>query len=145
MHSFFRPAASIHAGARRPALPMAAAALLLALSAALRPGAAAAEERVYLGKAEIEASFSGRSIESRNIASGKLSHWDFHADGTVNAVSLNGLGRAAGTWTIREDGQTCVRLLGRTGCRYWFRQGDAYANAESRLPDAPVIAEVRYH
>ena len=114
----------------------------LATFAILLPGAAVAEERTYLTKTEIEASLLGKTVVSRNIASGKLSRWEFRADGTVEAVG--GLGRAAGTWSIRDDGQTCVKLLGRTGCRYWFRLGGAYANADSNQSDAPVVAEVRY-
>jgi hypothetical protein len=114
----------------------------LAAFAILLPGAAFAEERTYLSKTEIEASLLGKTVVSKNIASGKLSQWEFRADGTVEAVG--GLGRAAGTWSIRDDGQTCVKMLGRTGCRYWFRQGGAYANADTNQFDAPVVAEVRY-
>lgn len=114
----------------------------LASIAVLLPGAARAEERTYLTKTEIEASLLGKTVVSKNIASGKLSQWEFRADGTVEAVG--GLGRAAGTWSIHGDGQTCVKMLGRTGCRYWFRQGGAYANADSNQSDAPVVAEVRY-
>ena len=108
------------------------------------PRSAIAEERVYLSRAEIESSLMGKAVLSRNIASGKLSHWEFRGDGTVEAFSLSGLGKAAGTWSVREDGQTCVKMLGRTGCRYWFRHGDGYANADSKQPDAPIVAEVRY-
>lgn len=110
--------------------------------AILLPGIASAEERTYLGKAEIEASLLGKTVVSKNLASGKLSTWEFRADGTVEASGS--LGRAAGTWNIRDDGQTCVKMLGRTGCRYWFRQGGAYANADSNQANAPVVAEVHY-
>jgi hypothetical protein len=114
----------------------------LAIFAVLLPHAALAEERTYLSKTEIEAGLLGKTVVSKNIASGKLSQWVFRADGTVEAAG--GLGRAAGTWSIRDDGQTCVKMLGRTGCRYWFRQGDAYANADTNQSDAPVVAEVHY-
>ena len=114
----------------------------LATFAILLPSAASAEERTYLGKAEIEAGLLGKTVVSKNIASGKLSQWEFRADGTVEAAG--GLGRATGTWSVRDDGQTCVKMLGRTGCRYWFRQGGAYANADTNQADAPVVAEVRY-
>ncbi|MDR6859499.1 hypothetical protein [Variovorax guangxiensis] len=114
----------------------------LATFAILLPSAASAEERTYLGKAEIEAGLLGKTVVSKNIASGKLSQWEFRADGTVEAAG--GLGRATGTWSVRDDGQTCVKMLGRTGCRYWFRQGGAYANADTNQVDAPVVAEVRY-
>ncbi|NDZ17257.1 hypothetical protein C7T35_28885 [Variovorax sp. WS11] len=114
----------------------------LATFAILLPGAAFAEERTYLSKAEIEAGLLGKTVVSKNIASGKLSQWEFRADGTVEAAG--GLGRATGTWSVRDDGQTCVKMLGRTGCRYWFRQGGAYANADTNQADAPVVAQVRY-
>lgn len=135
---------TVRASASGRPLRMAGALAAVALLAVLLPGVAAAEERIYLTKTEIEASLMGKAIVSKNIASGKLSHWEFRGDGTVEAVSLGGLGRAAGTWSIRDDGQTCVKMLGRTGCRYWFRQGGAYANADSNQPDAPIVAEVRY-
>ena len=114
----------------------------LATFAIVLPGSALAEERTYLSKAEIEASLLGKTVVSKNIASGKLSQWEFRADGTVEAAGA--LGRAAGTWSVRDDGQTCVRMLGRTGCRYWFRQGGAYANADTNQTNAPIVAEVHY-
>jgi hypothetical protein len=113
----------------------------LAASALGLVAPAFAEERTYLSKTEIEASLLGKTVVSKNIASGKLSQWEFRADGTVEAAGA--LGRAAGTWSIRDDGQTCVRMLGRTACRYWFRQGGAYANADTNQTDAPIVAEVR--
>jgi hypothetical protein len=133
-------AARLGGGGMRLAAALAAVAAL----AAAMPGVATAEERLYLSKAEIESSLMGKAVVSTNIASGKLSHWEFRSDGTVEAVSLGGLGRAAGTWSIRDDGQTCVKMLTRTGCRYWFRHGSAFANADTNQPDAPIVAEVSY-
>ncbi len=115
-----------------------------ALAASAITAIAATEERAYLSKPEIQASLIGKGIVSKNLASGKLSHWEFHADGRVDAVSRSGLGSASGTWTIRDDGQMCVSMLGRTGCRYWFRKGNALANADSRTPDAQAVAEVSF-
>ena len=109
-----------------------------------QPVQAAADDRTYLSKPEIETQIVGHGILSKNLASGKLSHWNFHPDGRVDAVSRNGLGSASGTWTLRDDGQMCVSMLGRTGCRYWFRKGSAFANADSRSPDAQTVAEVSY-
>jgi len=123
---------------------VAAAMTVLAALCASMSAAAAPAERVYLTKAEIEASLMGKAVVSKNVASGKLSQWAFRSDGTVEAVSLSGLGKAKGTWSIRDDGQTCVKMLARTGCRYWFHYGDAFANADSNQPDSPIVAEVRY-
>jgi hypothetical protein len=118
--------------------------LLAAIVAALvYPDVAKAGERVYLNRADIEASLLDKGVASRNLASGTLSHWQFHRDGTVDA-SRSGLGKASGTWTIQDDGKMCVTMLNRTGCRYWFRNADAFANADTRAPDAPVVAEVRF-
>ena len=108
------------------------------------PAAAGADDRSYLSKPEIEVGLIGKGIVSRNLSSGMVSHWEFRPDGTVEAVNLNGAGRASGTWRIREDGQMCVTMMFRTGCRYWFRKGDAYANADTRAPDAQTVAEVRF-
>jgi len=121
----------------RTILPMAIATVLL------HPAVAAAGERAYLSKPEIENSLLGKPMLSRNLASGSLSHWEFRRDGSVEA-SHSGLGRAAGTWSVREDGQMCVTLMNRTGCRYWFRTEGAFANADTRSPDAMVVAEVRF-
>lgn len=118
-------------------LPMALAAVLL------HPGVATADERAYLSKPEIESSLLGKPMMSRNLASGTLSHWEFRRDGSVEA-RRSGLGRAAGTWSVRDDGQMCVTLMNRTGCRYWFRKDEAYANADTRSPDAIIVAEVRF-
>ena len=38
----------------------------------------------------------------------------------------------------------CVTMLARTGCRYWFRQGGALANAISKDPDSPLVAEIEF-
>ena len=118
---------------------------LLAVAAAFfQPHAADAAERVYLSKPEIEASLVGKAVLSKNLQSGMLSHWEFRRDGTVEAVNRSGFGKASGTWKVHDDGKTCVTMMNRTGCRYWFRNADAYANADSMAPDAPVVAEVRY-
>lgn len=109
----------------------------------LLPGVTAAQERAFLSKPEIENSLLGKPMLSRNLASGTLSHWEFRRDGSVEA-SRSGLGRAAGTWAVLDDGRMCVTLMNRTGCRYWFRKDGAYANADTRSPDAVVVAEVRF-
>ncbi|RZL86855.1 MAG: hypothetical protein EOP82_28585 [Variovorax sp.] len=118
--------------------------VLAAVAALLQPGVAAAAERVYLSRPEVEVSLVGKGILSKNLQSGKLSHWEFRRDGTVEAVSRSGLGRASGTWTIQDDGRMCVTMMSRTGCRYWFRQADSFANADSMDPAAPTVAEVRF-
>lgn len=126
----------------RPAARLIGALVLAAGALATAQGArAGTDERSYLSKTEIQASLIGKEILSKNLASGKLSHWAFRADGTVEAAGS--LGRATGTWTIRDDGQMCVTLVGRTGCRYWFRTGDSFANADSKAPDARTVAQVR--
>jgi hypothetical protein len=38
----------------------------------------------------------------------------------------------------------CVTLVNRTACRYWFRTEGAYANADTKAPDALTVAEVRF-
>jgi hypothetical protein len=38
----------------------------------------------------------------------------------------------------------CVTMLSRTGCRFWFRQDGVLVNADTRAPDAPPTAEVRF-
>ena len=119
--------------------------LAVAALAGVQPVRAATDDdRAYLSKPEIEAQIVGHGILSKNLASGKLSHWEFHPDGRVDAVSRSGLGSASGTWTLRDDGQMCVNMLGRTGCRYWFRKGGSFANADSKARDAQVVAEVSY-
>lgn len=115
--------------------------LLLGVIGMARTGVAMAEERIYLSRPEIEVNLIGKGVLSKNLASGTLSHWEFRRDGSVEA-SRSGLGKATGTWAIQEDGRMCVTMLNRTSCRYWFRHADSFANSDSRLPDAPVVAEV---
>jgi hypothetical protein len=38
----------------------------------------------------------------------------------------------------------CVTMMNRTGCRYRFRKGDSYANADTNASDAQTVAEVRF-
>lgn len=101
-------------------------------------------ERAYLSKPEIQESIIGKGLLSRNLQSGMVSHWEFRQDGTVEAINRTGSGHATGTWSIRPDGQMCVKMLARTGCRYWFHNGDGLANADTNAPDAQTVAEVRY-
>jgi hypothetical protein len=130
---------------RRLAPAQATGALLLVVAAValVQPGVAAAGERAWLGKSDIEGSLLGKPLLSKNLASGAVSHWEFRRDGTVEA-SRSGLGRASGTWNLRDDGQMCVTMMNRTGCRYWFRKEGAFANADTSAPDAVTVAEVRY-
>lgn len=104
----------------------------------------AAEERVYLSKAEIESLLIDKGIESRNLSTGMVSHWIFRPDGRVEFVNKSGPGSASGTWVIRTDGLMCVTMLTRTGCRYWFRQGGTLANALGKEPDSPLVAEIAF-
>ena len=115
--------------------------MLMVLIGMTRTGLAFGDDRVYLTRSEVEDNLVGKGVLSKNLASGTLSHWEFRRDGTV-AASRAGLGKASGTWAIQEDGRMCVTMLNRTGCRYWFRHANSFANADSRTPDAPVVAEV---
>ena len=104
----------------------------------------AAEERVYLGKAEIESVLIDKGIESRNLSTGMVSRWIFRSDGRVEFVNKSGPGSASGTWVVRTDGLMCVTMLTRTGCRYWFRQGGTLANALGKEADSPLVAEIAF-
>ena len=121
-----------------------AVSLLATAAAFFQPQVAEAAERVYLSKPEIETTLVGKGVLSKNLSSGMISHWEFRRDGTVEAVNRSGFGKASGTWSIQDDGRMCVAMMNRTGCRYWFRKADAFANADSMAPDAPIVAEVRY-
>ena len=118
--------------------------LMATLIALTQPAAAAADDRIYLSKPEIQVSLIGKGILSKNLSSGMVSHWEFRADGSDEAVNRTGLGRASGTWNIRDDGQMCVTMMNRTGCRYWFRKGGLLANADTNAADAQTVAEVRF-
>src|ERR1700712_3957060 len=74
-------------------------ALLAAVGALLHPIPAVADVRTYLNKTEIEESLLGKTILSKNLQTGALSHWTYHPDGTVDAARA-GFGKATGTWTI---------------------------------------------
>jgi hypothetical protein len=104
----------------------------------------AAEERIYLSKADIERVLIGKGFESRNLSTGMVSHWVFLPNGSVEFANKRGPGNASGTWIVRPDGLMCVTMLARTGCRYWFRQGGALANAISKDPDSPLVAEIEF-
>ena len=109
----------------------------------LLSAAAQAQERVYLTKAEIEQTLIGKGLRSRNLLTGMVSHWEFFSDGHVDFVNLSWAGTASGTWTIKEDGLMCVTMKSRTGCRFWFKSNDAFANIHSKEPGAATAAEVQ--
>jgi hypothetical protein len=64
-----------------------------------------------------KAALQGKPIVSKKLASGTVSQWEFRRDGSVQA-GRRGLGRASGTWSLGDDGQMCVTMMNRTGCRY---------------------------
>jgi len=105
-----------------------------------------AHERVFLSRAEIESTLIGKPIVSNNLATGMVSRWQFYADGRVDFANRSGPGRASGKWFLNPDGSMCVTMIARTGCRYWFRneKGGAIANADTREPNAPTVAEIRF-
>ena len=103
-----------------------------------------ARERVYLTKADIERTLIGKRIVSRNLASGMVSNWEFHPDGRVDFANRSGPVSASGSWTLHADGLMCVTMVARTGCRFWFQQDGSFANADSKGPNAPAVAEVRF-
>ena len=104
----------------------------------------AAQERIYLSKVDIERVLIGKGLESRNLSTGMVSHWVFLPNGKVEFANKSGPGSASGTWIVQTDGLMCVTMLARTGCRYWFRQGSALANAISKDPDSPLVAEIEF-
>ena len=106
----------------------------------------AAHDRVYLSRAEIESTLIGKPILSSNLATGMVSSWQFYSDGRVDFVNRSGPGKASGKWFLNPDGSMCVTMISRTRCRYWFRneKDGALANADTREPNAPTVAEIRF-
>ncbi|TSD61443.1 hypothetical protein FFI97_014745 [Variovorax sp. KBS0712] len=102
--------------------------------------------RVFLSKAEVESTLIGKPIVSSNLSTGMVSRWQFHPDGRVDFVNQSGPGKASGKWVFNADGAMCVTMIARTGCRYWFRneKDGAIANARTREPNAPTVAEIRF-
>lgn len=103
-------------------------------------------DRVYLSRAEIESTLIGKPIVSNNLATGMVSRWQFYSDGRVDFANQSGPGKASGRWFFNPDGSMCVTMISRTGCRYWFRneKDGAIANANTREPNAPTVAEIRF-
>lgn len=120
--------------------------LLLCLAAipAVSEEPVPAQDRVFLSKAEIERTLIGKAIVSSNLATGMISRWEFHSDGRVDFVNRSGPGSASGTWTLNADGSMCVTMVLRTGCRYWFTKDGTIANANTKRPDAPTVARIRF-
>ena len=102
-------------------------------------------DRVFLSKTEIETTLIGKPIVSSNLSTGMVSRWQFYSDGRVDFANRSGPGKASGKWFFNPDGSMCVTMISRTGCRYWFRneKDGAIANANTREPNAPPVAEIR--
>jgi len=103
-------------------------------------------DRVFLSKTEIETTLIGKPIVSSNLSTGMVSRWQFYSDGRVDFANQSGPGKASGRWFFNPDGSMCVTMIARTGCRYWFRneKDGAIANANTREPNAPTVAEIRF-
>lgn len=127
---------------RYATLTLLCAAAVPAMSEELAP----THDRVYLSRAEIESTLIGKPIVSNNLATGMVSRWQFYSDGRVDFVNRSGPGKASGKWFLNPDGSMCVTMISRTGCRYWFRneKDGAIANANTREPNAPTVAEIRF-
>jgi hypothetical protein len=118
--------------------------LCIAAIPAISEETAPAQDRVFLSKDEIERTLIGRVIVSNNLATGMVSRWEFHSDGHVDFVNRSGPGSASGTWILNADGLMCVTMVMRTACRYWFMKDGAIANSNTKGPDAPTVAEIRF-
>jgi hypothetical protein len=121
--------------------------ICVAAAPAISDQPAPLHDRVYLSKAEIERTLIGKPIISNNLATGMVSRWQFYPDGRVDFANQTGPGRASGKWFMNPDGAMCVTMIARTGCRYWFFKNEkdgAIANADTREPNAPTVAEIRF-
>jgi hypothetical protein len=120
--------------------------LCVAALPAISEEAGTVHDRVFLSRAEIESVLVGKAIVSNNLATGMISHWHFHLDGRVDFANRSGPGSASGKWVLNPDGAMCVTMVSRTRCRYWFRKekDGSLANADSREPNAPTVAEIRF-
>jgi len=120
--------------------------LCVAAVPAISEEPAPTHDRVYLSRAEIESTLIGKPIVSSNLSTGMVSRWQFYPDGRVDFANRSGPGKASGKWFFNPDGSMCVTMITRTGCRYWFRneKDGAIANADTREPNAPTVAEIRF-
>ncbi|BEP67376.1 MULTISPECIES: hypothetical protein [unclassified Variovorax] len=120
--------------------------LCIAVVPAISEEPAPIHGRVFLSKAEVESTLIGKPIVSSNLSTGMVSRWQFYSDGRVDFVNQSGPGKASGKWVLNADGSMCVTMISRTGCRYWFRneKDGAIANARTREPNAPTVAEIRF-
>jgi hypothetical protein len=120
--------------------------LCVAAVPAISEEPASIHDRVFLSKAEIETTLIGKPIVSSNLSTGMVSRWQFYSDGRVDFANRSGPGKASGKWFLNPDGSMCVTMISRTGCRYWFRneKDGALANANTREPNAPTVAEIRF-
>ena len=120
--------------------------LCVAAVPAISEEPASIHDRVFLSKAEIETTLIGKPIVSSNLSTGMVSRWQFYSDGRVDFANRSGPGKPSGKWFLNPDGSMCVTMISRTGCRYWFRneKDGALANANTREPNAPTVAEIRF-
>lgn len=98
-------------------------------------------EKVQLTKAELNALFVGKTVESFSLSSGATSFSYYHPDGRVEQTRY--WEPRNGRWKITDDNQICLSMEGKAfTCRVVFQEGDRYY--KYRPEGGELVKIVRY-
>ena len=106
---------------------------LLALVAGFA-SVAIAQDRAFLAKADVEALANGKKWNHKRAADGHNVRWDLREGGNLFANNYTVNGSDAGTWSVNDQGQLCVKWRGRSAnrCIAVVKNGDKLTMVDSQ-------------
>lgn len=115
-----------------------------ALAAFNAPTAAAAAAvvagRTFLAKPDVDALATGKTWRFKRPSTGDDVRWDLREGGALFGNNYSTNQKDAGTWTVNEQGQLCIKWRGGSndGCWALMRDGDKLKMVFAMTPDAPL-------
>jgi hypothetical protein len=96
----------------------------------------------YLSKADVEAIASGKKWKLRRAADGNDIVWDLREGGNLFARNLTLNMGDAGSWSVNDKGELCVKWRGNSinVCVLVAKDGVAYKTYNVAQPGSPLHA-----
>ena len=96
------------------------------LMAAFIPISVLAQEQQFLSKTEVGTIATGKKWNHIRVADKQRIVWDLQEGGALYAANFTSGSKDSGTWSINDDGQSCVKWRGKSldRCVAILRDGD---------------------
>lgn len=98
----------------------------------------------FLTKEQATEAVGGKAFTFARATDGAKIRWDFKSDGTVYANNRSSTRKDAGEWTVRDDGDVCIRWRGGSNdsCNSYFMKDGQLQRSGNRSSDSVAKALV---